>query len=87
MVIPKEERAQRLSVSLRAPRRGLVLGHFGGCFHGHHEVNKSTRATRTLVPAHYLATRIPGTPDSLSTVVAFLEALSSLVNIIQGHHL
>ena len=51
MVIPKEERAQRLSVSLRAPRRGLVLGHFGGCFHGHHEVNKSTRATRTLVPA------------------------------------
>ena len=28
MVIPKEKRAQRLSVSLRAPSRGLVFGHF-----------------------------------------------------------
>ena len=32
MVIPKERRAQRLSVSLGAPRRGLVFYDFCSCF-------------------------------------------------------
>ena len=39
-----------------------------------HGVKKTTRATRTLVP------------DSLPMVFAFLEALSSLVDMIQGHY-
>ena len=46
-----------------------------------HEVNKSARGTRTLVPARYLLV-----PYSLSTIFSFLEALSSAVDMIEGHY-
>ena len=46
-----------------------------------HEVKKSTHATRTLVSVRYLLV-----PDSLPTFFALLEALSSLVDMIQGHY-
>ena len=46
-----------------------------------HEVNESTRATRTIVPVRCLLL-----PDSLSAVFAFLESLSSVVGMIQGRY-
>ena len=46
-----------------------------------HEVKESTRSTQTLVPVQYLLVS-----DSLSTGFALLEALSSLVPMIQGRY-
>jgi len=92
-----------MSISLRAPRRGLVLSHiyiFSGphtrkqqlrvylmsysymvyVVQQQHEVKQSTCPTRALVPVQYLVVS-----DPLSTGFALLEALSSLVPMIQGH--
>ena len=48
-----------------------------------HDVKISTRATRTFMPVRF---RYLFEPDSLPTVLAFFQALSSVVDMIQEHY-
>ena len=48
-----------------------------------HDVKISTRATRTFMPVRF---RYLFEPDSLPTVFTFVEALSSVMEMIQGHN-